>query len=151
MGLWHYFWAKPNIINNDLKASSKINPTLQRSCHFTNLAQIREMDIVSKPRLPIEIYTFREIMSTDEFRRVQKKSMTIRWIDRANLRTFPKFPRLKYIQTPNDSWSKSTPSEKILQPMISRRTVRPFTPKCFPDGQLVGSYGLGRQIIFEVV
>jgi hypothetical protein len=34
-----------------------------------HLANIPEMKSISKPRLPIEIYTFQEIMSTEEFRK----------------------------------------------------------------------------------
>jgi hypothetical protein len=39
------------------------------TCHFTNLDKIPEMKSISKPRLPFEIYTFQEIMSTEEFRK----------------------------------------------------------------------------------
>ena len=40
----------------------KVNVT----CHYVQLSKIQGMKSISKPRLPIEIYTFREIISTEE-------------------------------------------------------------------------------------
>jgi hypothetical protein len=40
-----------------------------RSCHFMHLAKIPGMKSISKPRLPIEISTFREIMSANDYRK----------------------------------------------------------------------------------
>jgi hypothetical protein len=39
------------------------------TCHSPHLAKIQGMKSISKPRLRIEIYTFQEIMSTEEFRK----------------------------------------------------------------------------------
>ena len=40
---------------------------VRSACHFMHLTKIAEMKSISKPRLPIEIYTCKEIFSTDEF------------------------------------------------------------------------------------
>jgi hypothetical protein len=40
------------------------------SCESPHLAKIQGMKSISKPRLPIEIYAFQEIMSTEEFRKI---------------------------------------------------------------------------------
>jgi hypothetical protein len=42
---------------------------LWRSCLSPNLAGIQGMNSLSKPRLPIKIYTFWEIISPDDFRK----------------------------------------------------------------------------------
>jgi hypothetical protein len=42
---------------------------VNESCHSPHLAKIQGMNSISKPRLRIEIYTFQEIMSTEEFRK----------------------------------------------------------------------------------
>jgi len=39
---------------------------VKQSCQSLHLAKIQGMKSISKPRLPIEIYTFQEIMSTEE-------------------------------------------------------------------------------------
>ena len=41
----------------------------KEACHCLHLAKIQGMKSISKPRLPIEIYTFQEIMSIEEFRK----------------------------------------------------------------------------------
>lgn len=38
-------------------------------CHYVQLSKIQGMKSISKPRLPIEIYTFQEIISTNDYRK----------------------------------------------------------------------------------
>jgi hypothetical protein len=40
---------------------------LKEACHSMHLAEMPRMKRISKPRLPIKIYSFQEIMSTEEF------------------------------------------------------------------------------------
>jgi hypothetical protein len=42
---------------------------LQKACHFMHLAKIAGMKSISKPRLPIEIYTICQILSPEEYRK----------------------------------------------------------------------------------
>ncbi len=44
-------------------------PKVNESCHYVQLSKIQGMKSISKPRLPIEIYAFQGIMSTEEFRK----------------------------------------------------------------------------------
>jgi hypothetical protein len=51
-------------------------PKVAYACHCTHLGKIQGMQSISKPLLLIEIYTFPEIMSTDEFRKKLRVSIT---------------------------------------------------------------------------
>jgi hypothetical protein len=44
-------------------------PNVRTLCHCLHLAKIQEMKSISKPLLLIGTYTFRRIMSTDEYRK----------------------------------------------------------------------------------
>jgi hypothetical protein len=59
-------WITPN--NNMGQLKKRRNP-----CPSPRLAKIQGMKNISKPRLPIEIYTFQEVMSTNDFNDFKKE------------------------------------------------------------------------------
>jgi hypothetical protein len=52
-------------------------PHHPRSCHSTHLAKFPEMKSISKPRLPIEIYTICQKMSLEEYRKKRCMATTL--------------------------------------------------------------------------
>ncbi len=51
------------------KRFRKGNLIMKRSCHSTHFGKISEMKSISKPPLPIEIYTICQNVSLDNFRK----------------------------------------------------------------------------------
>jgi hypothetical protein len=60
----------PNYQNPALGSTGKF----KAACQYPHLVKIPKMERIFKPRLPFEIYTFQENISSDDFR-LQKKPM----------------------------------------------------------------------------
>ena len=73
-----------------------MNETLQ----YANAAKIQEMKSISKPRLPTEIYTFREIVSTDDYTKESRGTTGFGDVDSYGVR---RFSRATQPITPMDS------------------------------------------------